>query len=678
MLGRDVPLDTVLAEAARLAAEAGRAPAALILECLPDRHTFVIRASHGWPVPPAAGDFAWAAGGHASLALDASPGGLVIGNLPGRKDEPALVSNMGLQAAAAVAIAGPDRPFGVLAIYSQHADAFDDETLTRLEALAALAAVAVQRGHRQAELDRERDERFRLASLVEGSEDAIVSATLDGTILTWNPGAERLYGYAAHEILGQDVSVLVPADRTADRHVLLERVRAGQRIPALDAVHRRKDGTPITISLSLSPVQDRHGRVVAVAGIAHDVTETRRIEGELRQSAKMEAVGRLAGGLAHDFNNMLTVIDGYSQLLLMKLPPDNPNRGLIEEIHKASERAADLTRQLMAFSRKSMVEPKVVNLSEVVQANAEMLARVIGDDVTIVTLLEPGLEHVMADAAQVDQVLVNLAINARDAMPHGGRLTIETANVQFEAAHGVPPREIPAGQYVLLAVTDTGVGMDPATKKRVFEPFFTTKGSGRGTGLGLAMLHSFVRQSGGHVTVYSEPGEGTTFKIYLPTVPLPLTPAPEAASGEAPSGTETILVVEDDAAVRQFTEAVLLAAGYAVLTAEGGSEALAVAGAHAGPIHLLVTDVVMPVLGGHALAEQFRAAHPEGRVLFTSGYTPDAVSRKGLAIPPAQFVQKPYSPATLCRQVRAVLDEPSATLRRRPGGRGNGSTPRET
>jgi len=677
VLGRDVPLDVLLAETSRLACEACPAPASLLLERLPDHRTFRIRASHGWPVAPAAGDFASPTGAHAALTLEAGPDGLVLRDLADRPAEPALVTSHGLRAVAAVGIGGAGRPFGVLAVYSRDTRAFDNDTLKALEALACLAAAGVQRAHLGAELDRERDERFRLASLVEGSDDAIVTATLDGTILSWNPGAERLYGFAAREIVGRDVSVLVPVERAADRHVMMNRVRAGQRIPAFDAGHRRKDGSAVTVSLSLSPVNDRHGQVVAFAGIAHDVSETRRLESELRQSAKMEAVGRLAGGLAHDFNNMLTVIDGYSQLVLMKLPGDSPIRGLIEEIHRAGERAAEVTRQLMVFSRKSMVEPKVVNLSEVVQEDAEMLARVIGEDITIATELEPRLEHVMADRSQLDQVLVNLALNARDAMPQGGRLTIQTANVDVEAAHGVPPREVPAGQYVLLAVTDTGVGMDAATKSRIFEPFFTTKGSGRGTGLGLAMLHNFVRQSGGHVTVYSEPGQGATFRIYLPTVPLPVVQPQSVAAGDSPSGTETILVVEDDAAVCQFTEAVLLAAGYAVLTAGDGGEALAQARAHGGPIHLLMTDVVLPVMGGHALAEQFREMHPEGRVLFTSGYTPEAVSRRGIAIPAARFIQKPYSPAALCRRVRTVLDEGAITPHRRRDGRGSASIPRE-
>jgi len=657
-------LDDVLTETVRLAAACTPASVALLLEWVPARAAFTIRASHGWPVRPEEDAFAVPPSRHALEAMSGRQGGLIRRDLAGRADEPRLLAAHALHAGAAVAIADGVGPFGVLAVYSEDATAFAEETLRTLDALASLAAAAVEGTRQAADLDGGRDELVRLASLVEGSADAIVSATLEGTILAWNPGAERLYGYPAHEILGQDVSVLIPAEREADRRLMLERVRAGARIPAFDATHRRKDGSPVTVSLSLSPVKDRDGRVVAVAGIAHDVTETRRLESELRQLAKMEAVGRLAGGLAHDFNNMLTVIDGYSQLVLMKLPADSPVRGLIEEIHKAGERAADLTRQLMVFSRKTMVDPRVLNLTEVVRSNVEMLARALGDDISMITELEPALANVMADHSQLEQVLVNLVLNARDAMPAGGRVTLSTANVQFDTSQAVSPSEVPAGQFVELAVADTGAGMDAATRARLFEPFFTTKGRGRGTGLGLAMLQHFVMQSGGFVTVDSEPGRGSRFRIYLPTVPLPLAPGVAADAEDSPSGSESVLVVEDDQSVRLFTQSVLLAAGYQVLCAADGSEAALLARTHPGPVHLLITDVVMPVLDGHALAEQFRSLRPEGRVLFTSGYTPESVSRRGIVIPAAQFIQKPYSPAALCRHVRTLLDEdyPSAHL----------------
>lgn len=647
-------LDEVLTETARLAAVCTSALTALLLEWVPAQDTFSIRASHGWP---AALHDRQLTGPATSLAAAAMNGnGLIRRDLAGGADQPPLASPR-IRSGAAVPIADDTCRFGVLAVYSPDAAAFGDGTLRTLDGLAILASAAITGGRRAADLDGERDERLRLASLVEGSDEAIMSATLEGAFLAWNPGAERLYGYSSAEVLGRDVSILIPPGREADRHRMIERVRSGARIPAFDAMHRRKDGSPVTVSLSLSPVKDRHGRIVAVAGIAHDVTETRRLEAELRQLAKMEAVGRLAGGLAHDFNNMLTVIDGYSQLVLMKLPADSPIRGLIEEIHKAGERAADLTRQLMVFSRKTMVDPRVLNLSDIVRSNTGMLSRVVGDDISVVTSLEPELAHVMADRSQLEQALVNLVLNARDAMPAGGRLLISTANVRVDAPRSASPRDLPPGQYVELTVSDTGVGMDASTRGRLFEPFFTTKGSGRGTGLGLAMLQHFVMQSGGFVTVESEPGEGSRFRTYLPTVPLPLAPGVAVANDEAPSGSETVLVVEDDQAVRMFTEAVLLAAGYHVLSAANGSEALLLGRAHRGPLHLLITDVVMPGLDGHALAAQFETLRPEGRVLFTSGYTPDAVSRRGIAIPAARFIQKPYAPAALCRHVRTVLDE---------------------
>jgi PAS domain S-box-containing protein len=659
-LGRDVwkgdQLDQLLAKAARLAADAAGGDAALVLERSLGNRLTTAGGVYGWQTAPTVRDLISPTTWHAPEVLEKRDGALLIADLRERRNEPPIFLANGFRSVAAVLIGHANRPYGVLAVYARRPEAFGADVLPLLSTLAVILGLAVRHAHLTADLDRERDDRFRLASLVEGSDDAIVSATLDGTIISWNPGAERLYGYPAHEIVGRDVSMLVPAERTSDRHYLLDRVRSGERIPAFDAVHRRKDGSPVTISLSLSPIHDRHGQVVAVAGIAHDITETRRLESSLRQSAKMEAVGRLAGGLAHDFNNMLTVIDGYSELVLMKLPADSPVRSLVEEIHRAGERAAELTRQLMVFSRKSMVEPRVLDLSEVVLADVDMLKRVIGEDIAIETRLANDLDHVMADRAQFDQMLVNLVINARDAMPDGGQVTIETANVTFTAAHGVVPREVPPGAYVMLAVSDVGVGMDAATLKRLFEPFFTTKGSGRGTGLGLTMLQNFVMQSGGYVGVYSEPGQGTTFKIYLPTVALPLAAQHAPRSDKPPAGTETILVVEDDDAVRFFTEAVLKAAGYDVMTASNGIEALSMARSSTHPIHLLMSDVVMPVLGGHALAEQFQALRPQARVLFTSGYTPEAVTRKGIAIPADQFIQKPYSPAGLCRTIREMLD----------------------
>ncbi len=647
-------IDRLIAAALRVALAETGAGAGLVVERTVGNRLVTVCGTDGFTAPPALRDLAVPSRWHMVRALEAAGGRVSTGDLLAAPDEPPVFAHQGWRSVTAIRIGDPARPFGVAGFYTRTPGTLPTNDLLCLESLVASLGVAIERVQAKAEVDRERDERFRLASLIEGSDDAIVVMRLDGTIGSWNPGAERLYGFAAHEIVGRDVALLVPSEREADRQRMLEHVGRGERIPSFDAEHRRKDGSAVMVSLSLSPIHDQHGAVTAIAGIAHDVTETRRLESQLLQSAKMEAVGRLAGGLAHDFNNMLTVIDGYSELVLMKLPADHAVRGLIEEIHRAGERAAGLTRQLMAFSRKSMVEPQVLNLSDVVRADVEMLARIIGADVSIEMRLGDGLDHVMADRAQVEQVLFNLILNARDAMPGGGRVVIETANVPATGVEDDVPADVPAGQYVLLRVSDTGIGMDAETKARIFEPFFTTKGSGRGTGLGLPMLQTFVTQSGGHVVVDSTVGEGTTFRIYLPTVPLPVAAAHAPPTADAPAGTETVLVVEDEAAVRVYAEAVLRAAGYQVLTAANGADALDVARA-TDTIHLLIADIVMPVLGGFPLAEQFAAIHPRARVLFTSGYTPEAVSRRGITIAPELFVQKPFAPAALCRRIRDVL-----------------------
>jgi len=378
------------------------------------------------------------------------------------------------------------------------------------------------------------------------------------------------------------------------------------------------------------------------------------------QSQKMEAVGRLAGGIAHDFNNLLTVITSYSDLLLQDLGADDPKREDVEQVRKAAEGAAALTRQLLAFSRQQVLAPRVVSLSVVVQGVEKMLRRVIGEDVDLVTALDPVVGSVKADVGQLEQVLMNLAVNARDAMPAGGKLTIETANVEHDPDYAREREATPVRRFVMLAVSDTGIGMDEATKARIFEPFFTTKEAGKGTGLGLATVYGIVQQSGGFIWVYSEPGHGTTFKIYLPQVEAPLEGrAVGAAPGDLPRGTETILLVEDAAAVRAVTRQVLERQGYTVLEAAHGAAALQTAAGHPGPIHLLLTDVVMPVLSGRQLADQLARLRPDAKVLYASGYTDDAVVRHGVLEAGISYLQKPFTADSLARKVREVLDRPT-------------------
>lgn len=390
-----------------------------------------------------------------------------------------------------------------------------------------------------------------------------------------------------------------------------------------------------------------------------EMAERRRVEDQLRQSQKLDAVGRLAGGVAHDFNNMLTIILGHTEQLLAMREVGGTVRESITAIDMAGQRAAALTRQLLGFSRQSVLQPRILDLNQVVADTGKMLRRLLGADIQFSTVLQPGLDRVSADPGQLDQVLVNLAVNARDAMPHGGRLTIETANVLLEDDSTATHLDCRPGPHVMLALSDTGTGIPPEAMAHIFEPFFTTKAVGQGTGLGLPMVMGIVRQSGGCIHVYSEPGHGTTFKIYLPATaqeqPVrPVEPPPPAAGGR-----ETILLVEDDADVRELATISLEMQGYRVLAAHDGQDALAVLEGLQGPLHLVLSDVVMPNLGGPELVRRVRDRFPAVKVMFMSGYTDDAVVRHGLLEATVAFLQKPYTPKVLAAKVREVLDAPA-------------------
>jgi signal transduction histidine kinase/ActR/RegA family two-component response regulator len=390
--------------------------------------------------------------------------------------------------------------------------------------------------------------------------------------------------------------------------------------------------------------------------------ELRRSEEQLRQAQKMEAIGQLAGGVAHDFNNLLTIISGYSDILLNgMLRPDDPACEPVKEILKAADRASALTRQLLTFSRRQVVAPQVLALNQVIQDLDKMLRRLIGEDIALTSVLAPNLGQVKADPGQIEQVLLNLVVNARDAMPRGGRLTIETANVVLDEVYARTHPEIAPGSFVMLAVTDTGCGMDAATQARIFEPFFTTKGVGKGTGLGLSTVYGIVKQSAGSIYVYSELGRGTSFKVYLPQTLESIAAAPQAGRNVVASpsrgGSETLLLVEDDEGVRALTRTVLKNGSYDVIEAVDPDEALRLVEKHAAPIHLLVTDVVMPGMSGRELAERLTAQRPDLKVLYVSGYTDDSVVRHGLLEAEVAFLQKPFTPDALARKVREVLDQ---------------------
>ena len=494
------------------------------------------------------------------------------------------------------------------------------------------------------------------STLVEQAPVGIYRSNPAGRFLSANRALACILGYdSPAELLGLDMTRDVYAD-PAERQRLLDRDSYTEReYDEVEATWKRKDGRRLTVQLSVRAVRDGSGDVEYYETFVRDVTEQRRLEGQLLQAQKMEAVGRLAGGVAHDFNNLLTVILSYSDLLLEDLPPEIPDRADVAEIRKAAVAASSLTRQLLAFSRQQVLEPRVLDVNTVVASTEKLLTRLLGEDVSLTTTLAAALGAVKVDPGQLEQIIMNLAVNARDAMPRGGRLSIETANVEMDESyvHGHPLAR--PGHYVMLAVSDTGTGMDAATQARIFEPFFTTKEAGKGTGLGLATVYGIVRQSSGFIWVYSEPGHGTSFKIYLPRVDEPVSPA-GAPAPQVVGGSETVLVVEDVAAVRAVTRQMLERQGYCVLEAANGATALSLARQHQSAIHLLVTDVVMPEVSGRELADQLVQLRPDMRVLFMSGYTDDAVVRHGILQEGIAYLQKPFTPDTLARKVRAVLD----------------------
>ena len=501
-----------------------------------------------------------------------------------------------------------------------------------------------------------------VSALLESATQSIVSIDQAGRIVLVNARTVEMFGYTRQELLGAPIETLLPETVRA-KHV--EYRAAYFRSPhvrpmgiGLELAGRRKDGSEFPVEVSLSHIRTPEGPV----GIAFvtDISQRKNLEEQLLHAQKMEAVGRLAGGVAHDFNNMLTVISGYNQMILDQLSALDPLRGYAEEVLKAADRAAALTNQLLAFSRRQIQQPRVFEVNSVLAHTEKMLRRLIGEDVDLSFRLNPDAGNIKADPGHLEQAIVNLATNARDAMPKGGHLLIETSAVTLDVSYTNTHIGVRPGDYVMIAVSDNGQGIDAETRRRVFEPFFTTKEKGSGTGLGLAMVYGIVKQAGGDIWVYSEVGTGTTFKLYFPKVSGP--GVEERKAGEAePEGVETILVVEDEQGVRDLTTKMLKRLGYHVLAAASGAEALEVAKAHRGSIALAVTDVVMPNMSGAELAEELRRTLPGIKVVFISGYTENAISQHGVLEEGVAFLAKPFSREALAKKLRDILGE------RRPG-----------
>jgi len=504
----------------------------------------------------------------------------------------------------------------------------------------------------------EKEEKMNfLASIVETIPDALCSIDVEGRIISWNAGAEHMLGYGTKEIIGQPISMLIPMElvkKELDHCINL--LNTEGYFTGYKSVRVTKIGHRVPVEMTAVAIKDREQKIVAYASIMRDVSEQKKLEDQLRHAQKMEAIGQLAGGVAHDFNNILTAVIGYASLVSVKMPEDDPLRRYADDIIASSERAANLTKKLLTFSRRQVIELELINLNEIVRSVEKLLVRIIGEDIEPRIIFKETNLMVMVDSGQIEQVLMNLCTNARDAMSVGGTLSIETGlvelNEEYIRTHGYGKK----GRYALLSVSDTGIGMDEKTKERIFEPFFTTKEMGKGTGLGLSMAYGIIKQHDGYINVYSEPGVGTTFKIYLPVVEGERQERTLQEITTVTGGTEVVLLAEDDAYVRKLAKEVLEEAGYTVVDAVDGEEAISIFNMNRGRISLLILDVLMPKKSGKEAYEAIREIRPDIRVLFTSGYTQDLVLKKGIVEEAWHLVMKPISPTELLRKVREVLD----------------------
>ena len=553
---------------------------------------------------------------------------------------------------------------GLLRIYGQKAGYYEvwfGVALTVSSSILIFSSLILWTGRSldKSEVKRKRVEEShtQLAAIVESSEDAIIGKTLEGIMTSWNSGARRIYGYDATEILGKSISIIIPPERDGEMDVMLKKISNGEYVEHLETLRIRKDGVKINVSITVSPIKNAAGEIIGASAIGRDITERKSLEQQLLQSQKMDAIGRLAGGVAHDFNNLLTVIIGYSELALNSIKEQAPAGESVRQVVKAAERAAALTQQLLAFSHQQIIKPKILSLNALITDMEKLLRRLIGEDLELQVILEPELLKIEADSSQINQIIMNLAVNARDAMPDGGTLTIETQNLILDQDYADSHISIKPGSYVMLAVSDTGIGMDEITKSKIFEPFFTTKELGKGTGLGLSTVYGIVKQISGHIWVYSEPQKGTAFKIYISTseeTSEHITPleVPVTVKG----GNETILLVEDEAVVRELILQTLRSEGYRIFAAPNPKEAIRIFEQHREEINMIISDMVMPNMSGLDLIQQIQPAKYGIKILYISGYTDHTMIKRGVLTAETPFLQKPFNTSTLLNKVREVLD----------------------
>jgi two-component system cell cycle sensor histidine kinase/response regulator CckA len=649
-------LQTLLDEAVTLVAQILKLEYSMILELLPDNRTLLLRAGVGW-IAGSVGRAIVESGPNSQagrVLLADEPVIVEDAQLETRFPTPSLLREHGIICGMSVIIPGRHRPFGVLGVHSSKRRIFTADEVHFIQSLASI--VAQSAAHKKMEIALH-DSENRYREMASSLPEVVFETDEKGRLTFANRIAYKSYGYTQQDLAeGLNILQLVAAKDQQRAEKDLQRVLAGAEFVSAEYSTLSKDGrTSESLVHALPIIRDQ--KVRGIRGVVADITEHKRLEERFYQSQKMEAIGRLAGGVAHDFNNLVTVIMGCSELILGRLAGESTIRADIERIMEASQRAAALTGQLLAFGRKQILSPRVLDLNDIVTSLEKMLRRLIGEDIRIIMKLEPHLGMVKADPGQLEQVIMNLAVNARDAMPEGGKLIIESSNVELDedCAHEHVP--VTPGPYVRLAISDSGCGMTPEIQAHLFEPFFTTKEMGKGTGLGLSTAYGIVKQSGGYIWVYSEVGKGTTFKIDLPRVEELIAPASAIPSeGRTFAGTETLLLVEDDDAVRELAGRVLEQQGYTLIYAQDALEAEARSEEHHGLIHLLLTDVVMPGVGGRRLAQRLTQRHPKMKVLYMSGYTDNPSLQHGMLDSRILFLQKPFTPEDLIRKVREVLE----------------------